>query len=75
MDKDGLVLQSQYRRLLEHLSKQHGLLGLVFRKAQNKIQDLAKPARSHSPRARRPPAHGRRIAASRKLWGCSAVAR
>jgi hypothetical protein len=29
-------------RLLEHLGKQHGLLGLVFRKAQNKIQDPAK---------------------------------
>jgi type I restriction enzyme M protein len=27
---------------LEHLGKQHGLLGLVFRKAQNKIQDPAK---------------------------------
>jgi len=27
------------------LGKQHGLLGLVFRKAQNKIQDPAKPKR------------------------------
>ena len=40
--KDGVELESQYRRVLEHLSKQHGLLGLVFRKAQNKIQDPAK---------------------------------
>jgi len=28
--------------MLEHLGTQHGLLGLVFRKAQNKIQDPAK---------------------------------
>jgi len=40
--KDGVELESQYRRVLEHLGKQHGLLGLVFRKAQNKIQDPAK---------------------------------
>ena len=40
--KDGAALESQYRLVLEHLGKQHGLLGLVFRKAQNKIQDPAK---------------------------------
>ncbi len=40
--KDGVELETQYRRILEHLGKQHGLLGLVFRKAQNKIQDPAK---------------------------------
>ena len=40
--KDGVELESQYRRILKHLGKQHGLLGLVFRKAQNKIQDPAK---------------------------------
>ena len=40
--KDGVELESQYRRVLEYLGKQHGLLGLVFRKAQNKIQDPAK---------------------------------
>lgn len=27
--------------MLEHLGNQHGLLGLVFRKAQNKIQNPA----------------------------------
>jgi hypothetical protein len=37
-----VALESQYRLILEHLGKQHGLLGLVFRKAQNKIQDPAK---------------------------------
>jgi len=41
-NKDGVELESQYRRILKHLGKQHGLLGLVFRKAQNKIQDPAK---------------------------------
>ena len=40
--RDGVELETQYRRVLEHLGKQHGLLGLVFRKAQNKIQDPAK---------------------------------
>jgi hypothetical protein len=40
--RDGVALEQHYRALLEHLGKQHGLLGLVFRKAQNKIQDPAK---------------------------------
>jgi len=40
--RDGAALEQHYRILLEHLGKQHGLLGLVFRKAQNKIQDPAK---------------------------------
>ncbi len=40
--KDGDELEVHYRKLLEHLGKQHGLLGLVFRKSQNKIQDPAK---------------------------------
>ncbi len=40
--KDGDALEVHYRKVLEHLGKQHGLLGLVFRKSQNKIQDPAK---------------------------------
>jgi type I restriction enzyme M protein len=40
--RDGADLEHHYRVVLEHLGKQHGLLGLVFRKAQNKIQDPAK---------------------------------
>lgn len=40
--REGVELEMQYHRLLEHLGKQHGLLGLVFRKAQSKIQDPAK---------------------------------
>lgn len=42
MSKDGDALEAHYRKTLEHLGKQHGLLGLVFRKAQNKISDPAK---------------------------------
>jgi type I restriction enzyme M protein len=40
--RDGAALEQHYRALLEHLGRQHGLLGLVFRKSQNKIQDPAK---------------------------------
>src|SRR5512136_3005224 len=40
--RDGDELEAQYRRVLETLGKQGGMLGVVFRKAQNKIQDPAK---------------------------------
>jgi type I restriction enzyme M protein len=40
--RDGADLERHYRTTLEHLGKQHGLLGVIFRKAQNKIQDPAK---------------------------------
>lgn len=40
--RDGDELEIQYRHVLETLGKQGGLLGLIFRKAQNKIQDPAK---------------------------------
>ena len=39
---DGDELEVQYRRTLEALGRQPGMLGLVFRKAQNRIQDPAK---------------------------------
>jgi type I restriction enzyme M protein len=39
---DGDDLELQYRHTLENLGKQGGMLGPVFRKAQNKIQDPAK---------------------------------
>ena len=42
MAKDGDELETHYRHLLESLGKQKGMLGLIFRKAQNKIQDPAK---------------------------------
>jgi type I restriction enzyme M protein len=40
--KDGDELETQYRHTLEALGKQPGMLGVIFRKAQNKIQDPAK---------------------------------
>src|SRR5713101_3997177 len=39
---DGDSLESHYRHTLETLGKQPGMLGVIFRKAQNKIQDPAK---------------------------------
>jgi type I restriction enzyme M protein len=42
LTRDGDELEAHYRRLLDTLGKQGGLLGVVFRKAQNKIQDPAK---------------------------------
>ena len=42
LSKDGDALEGQYRRTLERLGKEQGMLGLIFRKAQNKIQDPAK---------------------------------
>jgi len=40
--KDGDELEIHYRHLLETLGKEKGMLGVIFRKAQNKIQDPAK---------------------------------
>jgi type I restriction enzyme M protein len=40
--RDGTELEIQYRHLLEALGKEKGMLGVIFRKAQNKIQDPAK---------------------------------
>lgn len=40
--KDGDELETHYRHVLESLGKQKGMLGVIFRKAQNKIQDPAK---------------------------------
>ncbi len=39
---DGDDLEIQYRHTLEELGKKPGMLGIIFRKAQNKIQDPAK---------------------------------
>ena len=39
---DGDDLELQYRHTLENLGKKGGMLGTIFRKAQNKIQDPAK---------------------------------
>ncbi len=40
--RDGDELETHYRHVLESLGKQKGMLGVIFRKAQNKIQDPAK---------------------------------
>ena len=40
--KDGDELEIHYRHTLEDLGKRPGMLGVIFRKAQNKIQDPAK---------------------------------
>jgi type I restriction enzyme M protein len=40
--RDGDELETHYRHVLESLGKQKGMLGIIFRKAQNKIQDPAK---------------------------------
>jgi type I restriction enzyme M protein len=42
LDADGEALESIYRGILEELARQPGTLGVIFRKAQNKIQDPAK---------------------------------
>lgn len=39
---DGDPLEVHYRHILESLGKERGLLGIIFRKSQNKIQDPAK---------------------------------
>ncbi|HEV2862576.1 MAG TPA: class I SAM-dependent DNA methyltransferase [Pyrinomonadaceae bacterium] len=41
-NKVGDELEVHYRHILETLGKEKGLLGIIFRKAQNKIQDPAK---------------------------------
>lgn len=40
--KDGGALEEQYFETLKKLGAQPGMLGMIFRKAQNKIQDPAK---------------------------------
>ena len=42
VSKDGDELESHYRHLLTELGRESGMLGVVFRKAQNRIQDPAK---------------------------------
>ncbi len=43
--RDGAELEEQYRRILETLGKGAGMLGVIFRKSQSKIQDPAKMRR------------------------------
>jgi type I restriction enzyme M protein len=49
---DGEALEAHYRKLLQELGARGGMLGTIFRKAQNKIQDPAKLRRLIGPPAR-----------------------
>ena len=42
LDRDGEELEAHYIKILNELGKHPGMLGVVFRKAQNRIQDPAK---------------------------------
>jgi type I restriction enzyme M protein len=42
LNADGDDLETLYRHILEELGKRPGMLGIIFKKAQNKIQDPAK---------------------------------
>jgi len=42
LEKDGTALEIHYRRILDSLGKEKGMLGVIFRKSQNRIQDPAK---------------------------------
>jgi type I restriction enzyme M protein len=42
LEKDGDALEVHYRHILETLSKETGMLGIIFRKSQNRIQNPAK---------------------------------
>jgi type I restriction enzyme M protein len=42
VSKDGDELETHYRHVLTELGKEPGMLGVVFRNAQNRIQDPAK---------------------------------
>jgi type I restriction enzyme M protein len=43
--RDGAELEDHYRKILETLGKGPGMLGVIFRKSQSKIQDPAKMRR------------------------------
>jgi len=42
LKKDGAELEAHYRNILETLGKKPGMLGIIFRKSQSRIQDPAK---------------------------------
>ncbi len=42
LNKDGDALEVHYRHILETLGREKGMLGVIFRKSQNRIQDPAK---------------------------------
>jgi len=42
LNRDGAELETHYRLILERLGKEPGMLGIIFRKSQTRIQDPAK---------------------------------
>ncbi|MBU7027966.1 MAG: SAM-dependent DNA methyltransferase [Theionarchaea archaeon] len=42
LKRDGDALEVHYRHILETLGRESGMLGVIFRKSQNKVQDPAK---------------------------------
>jgi len=42
VERDGEALERHYRQILESLGSERGMLGVIFRKSQNRIQDPAK---------------------------------
>jgi len=42
LEKDGPELENHYRMVLTELAREKGMLGVIFRKSQNRIQDPAK---------------------------------
>ena len=42
IEKDGVELEVHYRVVLDKLGKEKGMIGVIFRKSQNRIQDPAK---------------------------------
>src|SRR3989338_4058108 len=42
IEQDGAELEAHYIKILNELGKQEGIIGVIFRKAQNRIQDTAK---------------------------------
>lgn len=42
INKEGAELEAHYIKILSELGKQEGIIGVIFKKAQNRIQDPAK---------------------------------
>jgi hypothetical protein len=70
LKRDGDELGIHYRHTLEELGKRSGMLGIIFRKAQNKIQD---PANNDGP-VGRVSSRGVPASVSKAEAACNAVA-
>ena len=47
LKESGRDLEKQYVRILQELSNEQGLLGVIFRKSQNRIQKPSTPSTAH----------------------------